>query len=537
MIKRIIAVMLTICLTAVTCYAEITAVQDNTTGNIVISGIDEGTKRVVAEVLKPDHKNRTEDVIQIVYLEETEETIVLPMPELAADIDGKEFTVRVNTPAFAQKWETQLRVYSLDTITEIVSVLTDGTTDEIKELLSDEEYQTILSVNSEYYNNLTAKGENLFAEAIETAELTDAEDFSTFYSENFGDYAVLYGSDAAISAKAFEEFIDSNIVKDTAPYEDYLTLSDEAKAKAIGLLQKALPEDDEEYLAEFTEAVLLALISDTEGAAEVAEILTEYKDVFGDKIDAYYDLKDTYSVDRKIAGEDYTLLTDLIADINSAINGSDGGGGGGGGGSRSGASYVGSTSTIKVGETAQPVIFSDLGDAAWAQDAVLYLYNSGIVNGKGDGAFAPNDPVLREEFVKMLTLAFDSAKDGAELPFTDVVSGSWYVPYISSAYEEGMVKGISETEFGIGQRITREDMAVMVYRYLTAEGADFSGASIMPFADKATVSEYARDAVAALSYASIVNGMSDGTFMPKETCNRAQAAQIIYNALKYIGGR
>ena len=96
------------------------------------------------------------------------------------------------------------------------------------------------------------------------------------------------------------------------------------------------------------------------------------------------------------------------------------------------------------------------------------LANAGIVSGKGNKKFCPQDFVKREEFVKMLVGAFNVTAEGS-VPFSDVSSNEWYYTYVVSAYNSGMIKGISADIFGTGTNITRQDMAVLIYRYLSKD--------------------------------------------------------------------
>ena len=119
----------------------------------------------------------------------------------------------------------------------------------------------------------------------------------------------------------------------------------------------------------------------------------------------------------------------------------------------------------------------------------------------------------------------------AVAPFADSVDGAWYVPYIASAYNAKLVAGITDTTFGIGTCITREQLAVMVHRAIAAKGTLQSVASDAAFADFASVSDFAKDAVTYVSAAGIMNGMGDGSFAPQMPVNRAQAAKVIYELI------
>jgi len=164
-----------------------------------------------------------------------------------------------------------------------------------------------------------------------------------------------------------------------------------------------------------------------------------------------------------------------------------------------------------------------------------YLASKGVINGRGDGIFDPNANVTREEFVKMLVLAFNLETAGAELQFADVSKEEWSYKYVSAACNSGLVNGISNDLFGKGQNITRQDMAVLVWRFVNFKGADLPRNAIAEFSDKGLISDYAIEAISALRAADVVSGMPGGEYKPFDTCTRAQAAKIIYTALLRCG--
>lgn len=109
--------------------------------------------------------------------------------------------------------------------------------------------------------------------------------------------------------------------------------------------------------------------------------------------------------------------------------------------------------------------FDDLDKAAWAKDAIEYLYSKDIVNGYGNGLYGVNDDVTREQFIRMLltTLNIKLVVD-ENTTFSDVLPDTWYTNYVNAALNMGIVNGISDDSFGVGQPISRQDMAVMCMR-------------------------------------------------------------------------
>ncbi len=178
-------------------------------------------------------------------------------------------------------------------------------------------------------------------------------------------------------------------------------------------------------------------------------------------------------------------------------------------------------------------VFTDLGSVEWARTAITTLAKKGVINGKGNQKFAPLDNVTREEYVKMIMVAFDIETEPANLKFEDVDENAWYYPYIAQAVSYGIINGISDTEFGTGKNITRQDAAVILSRavekdkYVELYTVDAN----FKFNDIDKVSDYAAAAVEALGKAKIFSGKENDMFDPFGQATRAEAAMILYNLL------
>ena len=176
--------------------------------------------------------------------------------------------------------------------------------------------------------------------------------------------------------------------------------------------------------------------------------------------------------------------------------------------------------------------FNDIANVPWAKDAIEALVKHGVVNGKGDNKFAPNDLVKREEFVKMIVEAFKLSVDTKDVTFTDVAEDAWYRNYVKIALSSGIVNGVSDTEFGAGQYISRQDMAVMIQRAAIKTNVEI----LIVDADKQlndydSVAEYAQLPVKQLTQAGVINGDENGNFNPAGSATRAHAAVMLYNLL------
>ncbi|MBR5507297.1 MAG: S-layer homology domain-containing protein, partial [Clostridia bacterium] len=174
--------------------------------------------------------------------------------------------------------------------------------------------------------------------------------------------------------------------------------------------------------------------------------------------------------------------------------------------------------------------FKDLNEASWAEEYVNSLYENGIVSMPDDGKFRPNDNVTREEFLKMLVMAFDLYDETATTNLADVEKGSWYYPYVASGQKYGIVLGNEQNCFDVGKQITREDMSVMIARILAEFG--YQAEETEAFVDESEIASYAKDAAGELFASGIMSGDENKNFMPKSFTTRAQAAKVIFEALK-----
>ena len=172
--------------------------------------------------------------------------------------------------------------------------------------------------------------------------------------------------------------------------------------------------------------------------------------------------------------------------------------------------------------------FTDVLKDHWAYEYILNLYREGCINGKTRTLFSPDEPVLREEFVKMVCEFFNLKNSSQDVSFTDVDKTAWYYKYICSAKYFGISNGIGDGSFGIGEIITRQDAATIIYRIAMLRQLELKKAhSAVEFSDSSEISDYAKEAVSVLSSADILAGNTNGCFEPNVAATRAQAAKIL----------
>ena len=214
------------------------------------------------------------------------------------------------------------------------------------------------------------------------------------------------------------------------------------------------------------------------------------------------------------------------------------GGGSGGGGSVSNV-IVGNDKDAVI-SSPEPVpatkyAFSDMISAPWAAEAVATLKEMGVINGKSNTEFAPNDNVTREEFVKMIVLLVDINVEHGDMEFDDINESDWFYTPIKAAKQKNIVNGISESTFGVGQKITRQDMAVITKNVLSYLNISMSKKDIT-FVDKGEIADYATDSISRLVANGIINGYEDNTFKPTGFATRAEAAQMLMKFCAVLEG-
>ncbi|WP_214627991.1 S-layer homology domain-containing protein [Paenibacillus agaridevorans] len=173
--------------------------------------------------------------------------------------------------------------------------------------------------------------------------------------------------------------------------------------------------------------------------------------------------------------------------------------------------------------------FGDLAQAAWARSYIEALAARDAVNGVGNDAYRPNGQLTRAQFITMLVQLFDLEDASATATFSDVQKGSWHDKAVASAQKLGIAQGKPDGSFGINDAISRQDMAVMLYRASKAMGLAWSPSAEAPaFADAASIAPYAVEAVAVMQEQGIINGMGENSFAPRGLSTRAQAAAVLY---------
>lgn len=176
--------------------------------------------------------------------------------------------------------------------------------------------------------------------------------------------------------------------------------------------------------------------------------------------------------------------------------------------------------------------FIDVPANIWYRNAVQYVYENGIMSGTSDITFSPDMATTRGMIVTILYRLEGMPKTGTANGFTDVPVGAYYEDAVAWASANNIVSGYGNGLFGPEDKVTREQMAVIIYNYHKAMGKDVSnieGMRIYEFTDYESISDWAVTAVRYCLNAGIFNGNADGTLNPKGNVTRAELAVIINN--------
>ncbi len=175
-------------------------------------------------------------------------------------------------------------------------------------------------------------------------------------------------------------------------------------------------------------------------------------------------------------------------------------------------------------------LLTDISADAWYYTAVSEAMHRGIMKGVGTMLFDPEGTVTRGMFVTALyRLSPDSTTSYTPSSFTDVAAGEWYGQAVAWAQSTGVTNGVSQREFAPNAKINREQMCVMLNRYLQAYGYQVEKTARPAFTDQKKISPWAQQEVISLYEMGLINGIGAGSFQPQGNATRAQCAQLLIN--------
>jgi hypothetical protein len=197
--------------------------------------------------------------------------------------------------------------------------------------------------------------------------------------------------------------------------------------------------------------------------------------------------------------------------------------------------YYKSNGTVIV----NPVLFLDVSTTDWFYNAVKYASDNNLFNGTTAVTFSPQTSMTRGMFVTVLYRLAGKPAMNASSVFSDVAASQYYYNAVVWASTNNVAAGYSDGQFHPDDFITREQMAVILYRYASYAGYSqvYGNTSVFDsFPDKSEASSYAADALKWAAYNTLITG-ADGKLLPESTASRAQVAQIMHNFCQKIAGK
>lgn len=197
--------------------------------------------------------------------------------------------------------------------------------------------------------------------------------------------------------------------------------------------------------------------------------------------------------------------------------------------------------TSDEGSTTKPVQpaevelpFTDTQDH-WAEDAIAYCYEKGLMTGTGETTFSPEATTSRAMIVTILYRLEKTPAISGEAPFTDVSGSAYYADAAQWATEQGIVSGYGNGAFGPNDHITREQLALILMNYARYKGYDTKKVGdLSGFADAGEISAWAVEALAWANAEGLVNGRSETAIAPAGTATRGEVATILMRYLDQI---
>lgn len=185
-------------------------------------------------------------------------------------------------------------------------------------------------------------------------------------------------------------------------------------------------------------------------------------------------------------------------------------------------------SAVPVCSAASVTDFKDVPAESWYYESVKGAVDAGYMNGVSSDMFAPKNNLTRAMFVTMLA-RFDKAEvnDKAVSPFEDVLTDMWYTGSVVWGTENNLIKGYSEKKFGTNDFIKREDIAVIVHRYIKLKNLTLKDKEAEQYKDVAQVSDYAKESVEFCRIHGLFLGDQHGNLYPQKLITRAEAAAVM----------
>lgn len=196
------------------------------------------------------------------------------------------------------------------------------------------------------------------------------------------------------------------------------------------------------------------------------------------------------------------------------------------------ASRVSVKAVFAAGKGPQP--FADVSEEAWYHDAVAYVYGHGIMDGVGDLAFAPDRTLTRAMAVQMLYNLDGKPEAHTGTAFEDVQEDAWYADALCWAAAAEIAGGYDDGTFRPDEAVTRQELALFLYRYEQSQGGGFQGMWAFPldYPDASQAAAWANEALCWCTMKGVIQGRANGLLDADGLANRAEAAQMLMQFCK-----
>lgn len=183
--------------------------------------------------------------------------------------------------------------------------------------------------------------------------------------------------------------------------------------------------------------------------------------------------------------------------------------------------------TAGLGAAASAASFTDVAPGAWYAQAVEEVSDGGMMNGTGEGLFSPDGEVTRGMVVMVLWRLAGSPAPAGPAGFPDVEAWYFYADAVAWARQAGVASGLGDGSFGGGSTVTREQLAVFLYRYAQVTGQEIASGVLDIYTDEDDIHAWAREGMAHAVGAGLITGKDGGALDPGGPATRAQLAVIL----------
>lgn len=517
--------------------ASAAVIKQNENDGICVSGkVDNNSsKEVIVSIIGPfDTKMRYDEAVEDIdkiyvnatYADENMEYAFSYKPI----INNKFYAISVTNSGVQETAE----IFFADNVL-IQSVLSDiNSANDIEVVFDKREYEDVLINNYSDFQTLNkTQRERVYSDILKNKnnEYADFEEFESVYLKAIAVQKINNAKSGEEIKRISDVFLP---ISNVSLYDEYKNYSELEKINVFERMVNEDFSDIEAFYSAVNESIFLEKIESEEFSTNLTDFITKNAEEIGIDISDYPAVAN--KVNSKINKKFYKTIDEFEEDFKMNIKsaktpsgGKGGSGSSGGGNTKPSGTYL----TPMVETPKQTVKFDDLDGVAWAQEAILALFDKGVVSGKESRKFYPHDFVTREEFVKMVVGAFDIKGTETGCTFEDVSEDKWYYSFVCKAVDVGIINGFSQTQFGVGMNITRQDIATILYRIAEKYNVSLAGTDNM-FTDHNDISDYAKDAVYALRQAGVIYGVGANCFVPKNNATRAEAAKMIYEMLEVI---